>query len=228
MGILGIKNRTENWKTARHFAPFVGDGKVRLNLVNELVESSDTQPDAVRIELFWYGMRDYVDKLGKESQSAPTSEKLAGIYNQCFPNLRGEVKEFGSFRNSEPDNYDVSKQERKNKLKSNLVHTEVDIVLQTPKHIFIGEAKDEMNLGSDGKHVLVHQLIRQYVMTKILLRLLTAEGCSKKKVIPFVVGDKSRLSSLKNSAQVRFMICKGWLKKKNVLSWDRIDELARV
>ena len=226
MGILGIKNRTENWKTAQHFAPFVRDGNVGLKLVRKLVENSDAQLDDIRIELFWYGMRDYVHKLGEGDE--PTSEKIAGLYNHCFPNLRKDIQAFGSFGDLKPRNYDVSDQGRKDGLKSNLLHTEIDIVLKTRRHIFIGEAKGESRLGADGKNVLVHQLIRQYVMTNILLSFRVAEGCSKKKVIPFVVGDKANLSKLKNTAQVRFMICKGWLEKKNVLSWDKIDELARV
>ena len=226
MTILGITNRTENWKTAQKFAPFVRDGNIRLNLARKLGESSDTQQDDVRIELFWYGMRDYVHKLGKENE--PNSEKLACIYKQCFSNLRKDIEKFGSFGDLKPLNYDVSDQRRKDGLKSNLVHTEIDIVLESSKHIFIGEAKDESRLGADGKNVLVHQLIRQYVMTKILLSLRVTEGCFKKKVIPFVVGDKTRLPSLKNTAQVKFMIRKGWLESKNVLSWDRIDEIAQA
>ena len=50
MTILGITNRTENWKTAQKFAPFVRDGNIRLNLVRKLGESSDTQQDDVRID----------------------------------------------------------------------------------------------------------------------------------------------------------------------------------
>jgi len=41
LGILGICNRTENWKTACYFAPFFGQGANRLveRLTGEHVES---------------------------------------------------------------------------------------------------------------------------------------------------------------------------------------------
>lgn len=48
---------------------------------------------------------------------------------------------------------------------------EIYIVLETPNHLFIGKAKDEMDCHSDGKRILVHQLIRQYVIAHILLTL---------------------------------------------------------
>ena len=227
MTILGVTNRTENWKTARCFAPFAKDSNIRLNLVRRLGEGSETQMGDVCIELFWLGMRDYVYKLDKGN--APTSSKeLARIYSRCFSNLRNDIERFGTFGDLKHSNYNVSEQERIDRLKSNLVHTEIDIVLETPKHIFIGEAKGESRLSANGKHVLVHQLIRQYVMAKILLSLQVAKGYPEKKVIPFVVGDKTKLPNLKNSAQIKFMICRGWLKEKNVLSWDQIDELARA
>ena len=30
MGILGIRNRTENWKTVENFYPLSGDAKIKL------------------------------------------------------------------------------------------------------------------------------------------------------------------------------------------------------
>ena len=35
MGILGIPNRTENWKTARYFSPFFRDKDARLSQTGE-------------------------------------------------------------------------------------------------------------------------------------------------------------------------------------------------
>ena len=60
MGILGIKNRTENWKTAQTFAPFFSDENLRLGLVRKLGEPLETEPDDVQLELFWKGIRDYM------------------------------------------------------------------------------------------------------------------------------------------------------------------------
>ena len=99
------------------------------------------------------------------------------------------------------------------KLGTNLVGTEIDVVLESPEHLFVGEAKEEMNLDGNGDLVLVHQLIRQYVMAKILVRLSGA----KKKVIPFLV--REELDG-REQVQVDFMVAKGWLKRENVLGWD--------
>ena len=59
-GILGINNRTENWKTARYFAPFFANEEARLRLATRLGAPDGTKAGDVRIELFWYGMRDWV------------------------------------------------------------------------------------------------------------------------------------------------------------------------
>ena len=103
---------------------------------------------------------------------------------------------------------------------SNLYNTEIDIVLQTPNHLFIGEAKEESTLNSSGKYILVHQLIREYVMAKILVDAL---GINK-EVIPFVVGDD--IEKLKNKGQVKFMVNQDWLDKKNILSWKDVKKLT--
>ena len=67
MAILGITNRTENWKTARYFAPLFEHRSVRLarRLLTEEEERATLQPGDVRLELFWYGMRDYFHRAGK-------------------------------------------------------------------------------------------------------------------------------------------------------------------
>lgn len=73
--------------------------------------------------------------------------------------------------------------------------------------------------GADGGLVLVHQLIRQYVMARILVEYLPSGF--KKEVIPFVVGDN--IDSIKKASQVKFMIDQGWLDETNILSWDEIN-----
>ena len=42
--------------------------------------------------------------------------------------------------------------------------------------------KHEMTFGANGRLVLVHQLIRQYVMAKILMDRLESDGLAKKNV----------------------------------------------
>ena len=75
---------------------------------------------------------------------------------------------------------------------------------------------DESTFVADGKLVLVHQLIRQYVTATILLQLVG----DRKEVIPFVVGDNT--DYLKKTSQVRFMIDQCWLRQTNILDWEDI------
>lgn len=221
MGILGIKNRTENWKTARTFAPFFNSETLKRKLVRKL-EPSDAYPKYVKLELFWKGMRDYMyAKGGKE----PTADKLANIYNQprLFRDLRSQIKEFQpkgvqQLRLPEDLNYRAESKHAKSDLRNNLANTEIDIVLETPKHLYIGEAKHEMGFGRDGSLVLVHQLIRQYVMAKVLVDLRD----TGQEIVPFIVwrGAKRQMP-----AQVQFMVKQGWLKQDNILTWAEVEEL---
>ena len=56
MGILRIENRTENWKTAQLLDGLSDAGKVAL--VRKVGEPDATLANDIRIELFWYGVRD--------------------------------------------------------------------------------------------------------------------------------------------------------------------------
>ena len=91
MGILGIENRTENWKTARYFAPFFESALARARLVNYLLEPSAEPhkviPEPIGLELFWQGMRDYEDAKRK----VPDTE-LASHYACRFRNLRENIE----------------------------------------------------------------------------------------------------------------------------------------
>lgn len=224
MSILGINNRTENWKTARYFAPLLLDSYARAELAWKLGEPKDTSGSEVKLELFWKGMRDYVDKIGKDRGDliGPCAE----AYEKLFPDLRADIKKFsqqpknqdsrGGLLEPKEHNYAAS---NPNGLWDNLRNTEIDIVLETPNKLFIGEAKGEMGLGTNGNYVLVHQLIRQFVMAKILLHVTG----HKKVVVPFLVvadGDYTR-----RTGQVQFMISQEWLEEKNVLTWGDIGSL---
>lgn len=219
MPILGINNRTENWKTARHFHPFFGDESVEL--AERLGEPEETARGKVHLELYWKGMRDHLHKQKRKIADGDFAES----YTCRFAGLRKSVEDFtisGSpgFQELNDCNYDVSRKDRMAKLRNNLINTEIDIVLESPDHLYIGEAKHEMSFGADGSLILVHQLIRQYVMAKILLDI---RGCTR-DVVPFVVGDNAE--RLKKNRQVAFMICQGWMEKDNVLEWDDVKELA--
>ena len=219
MGILDITNRTENWKTVQHFHGLSDAAKGRL--AQKLGEPIGTRPEEIKIELFWKGVRDYAAIADK-----PSPEKMAEIYNRHFPNLRQKV---WNFRATEPPrkstplkdhNYCVSSGENRKALYRNLQNTEIDIVLETPKCLFIGEAKHESGFGGEGKLILVHQLIRQYITATILLDLIG----KNKQVVPFIVADEENLGKVRNTAQVKFML-QDWLKPQNILSWDDIAAL---
>ena len=229
MSILGITNRTENWKTAQYFAPLFGANSVRL--ARRLLGSGTTlEPGDVSLELFWRGVRDYIYRenksLPKEAKKPLTAyvDQFAAAFERHFGDLREAIREHGMLNTPNPWNYalvDSAKDavRAKPKLASNLNGIEIDIVLQTPNHLLIGEAKDESDFGTDGNHVLVHQLIRQYVQATVLLDVLKVE----KQVVPFIVCRET--ARTKGRRQVRFMLDREWLREDHILSWDDIREL---
>ena len=230
MGILGIKNRTEDWKTAMTFAPFFKSDSARTRLANWLLkplgENHEVQPGTVKIELFWYGMRDYVHN-EEDKDFATLSTVFTERYDNCgFRDLGKRIEGAKGLSLSLPKkSLNYKPEGNETNLYNNLCNTEIDIVLETSKYLFIGEAKHESDLGTNGELVLVHQLIRQYVMAKILVDLRESDGCPGKEVIPFIVADKE--SNIKDKHQVRFMRdheC--WLNEKNILSWDCIRKIA--
>lgn len=223
MGILGIHNRTENWKTVQHFHGLSDAAKVRL--VRRLGEPDDTVAEEIGLELFWCGARDFVFPR-KDTKEEIEVDRLVHEYRRYFVDLldlREKIMNFkhapsGGFSELKDDNYNPSA----DRLARNVQNTEVDIVLETPDRIFIGEAKYESPLGGDGKLVLVHQLIRQYVTAKILVHLTGRP----KSIVPFVVTESGeKFESMKNTAQVAFMIEQGWLRKDNVLTWATINDI---
>jgi len=62
-GILGIENRTENWKTARTLVKILNQKK-RMSFATEIINNTEGQKvkvaqGDVRLELFWKGFRDF-------------------------------------------------------------------------------------------------------------------------------------------------------------------------
>ena len=57
MPILGIENRTENWRTAHSFAPLFEDAALRRQFASLLLGEPVEAP--VSLELFWHGLHDY-------------------------------------------------------------------------------------------------------------------------------------------------------------------------
>lgn len=215
MAILNIENRTENWRTARVLAPLVEKPSARVSLASHLVGSAEQCGDSIELELFWKGMRDYIHECQGQNEGDHATRFLA-LYHRRFPDLRQQVERRAGFQSLKDHNYVITDAQCKKKLYDNLRNTEVDIVLQTAKHLCIGEAKCSQRLAADSRHILVHQLIRQYVMAKILVEL---KG-SDKEVVPFVVGDCRE--DLMKTRQVKFMIERDYLSKGNVLSWESL------
>lgn len=207
MRILGNKiiNRTENWKTARVFCDLSGVQIVRL--VEKLGGEQGLTRDQVQFELFWKGMRDYFSGFYEEAKES-CREAFAEHYISHF---------FGPLKKLH-NNYRISTGDIKqtNTLFSNLFHTEIDIILETPTNLFIGEAKHQSSFRGNGDRVLVHQLIREYVMARILANHLR----SAKKIVPFVVWGRSKTQ--RKPKEVEFMIQQGWMRKENVLTWEEI------
>lgn len=212
MKILGkIENRTENWKTARIFARFFEASA--LPIARRLAEPLGATVEDARLELFWKGMRDFMAIEEEKGKGKAHWKKVIGkSYGERFSKLRDEVKSLGDFQNLKQNNYKMTDIDG---LYDNLYNTEVDIVIQTDRYLFIGEAKGETNLHARSDLVLVHQLVRQYVMANILVDLCE----SARRVVPFVVGVN------KNQQQVKFMKRKGWLKERNILLWEDVENL---
>jgi len=163
------------------------------------------------MELFWKGVRDYVHK-----HNSDVDDEFRAKYEKGFGCLRKCI-ENSDFQLTLPNEWNYATDCcHKSKLLSNLKGTEIDIVFETPDHLFIGEAKSLSGFGRDGKLVLVHQLIRQYVAATLLMKV---KGESK-KVVPFVVADN--LTSVNRSEQVKFMKARGWLDKANIICWDEV------
>ena len=225
--VLGIENRTENWKTARCLWPFFGDLSVRL--ARELGEPGATPAADVKLELYWKGVRDWCagkDKRECEKQLVESSRRLFRDLH-----LRQRIERYGRFRDLCADNYEVSSEDQRALLVNNLVNTEIDIVLESPGHLYIGEAKYKSGFHANGKLVLVHQLVRQYVMANVLVDVL---GCDR-QVVPFVVtegtGGTSRPTGNAGDPagrphQVQFMVEQGWMNEDNCLTWTALAAMA--
>ena len=223
--VLGIENRTENWKTARCLWPLFGDRAVHL--AHRLGEPRTIPTADVKLELYWKGVRDW--RAGRDKHEC--GERLVESCRRLFPDLRERIQRYGHFRNLRDRNYDITSKHQRTRLVNNLANTEIDIVLESPERLYIGEAKYKCGFHADGKLVLVHQLIRQYVMANVLVEVL---GCDR-EIVPFAVvdGTGGRPGPNANSEQpagwphqVRFLIEQGWMRAGNRLTWDQLAAIV--
>ena len=232
MGILGIENRTENWKTTEVFRPFFTDGEARVRLLEGIVgKELNLSADDVKIELFWKPIRDW--KAHKE-RTCPQSKNCLDekIETACKKQLecldvRSKLSSCIKKRRLTDKRVkcltDIAYKDKK-KATSNLIGTEIDIVLEADGYLCIGEAKEESKFGSNRKLALVHQLIRQYITATVLLAL--THNCHK--IVPFVVLSEEDQTKFREEEsrpfQLDFLIKQGWMKRCNIRSWCEIQK----
>lgn len=230
LGILEIPNRTENWETAQSFAPFFQDNELLSKLVKRLNPCDTSEKEDLKIELFWKGVRDRRFELGKGNKKHASCKKnafekeLVELYERVFGDLKRKIKSSCyDLRLPKDWNYDIDTEnsDQKTKLINNLLNTEIDIVIQSSNSLYLGEAKAECGFSSNGGNVLVHQLIRQHVVGRLILK----HSNSKLKLKQFVVlNERADYDALPE--QLKFVICQGWMKDSNRLTWKCIESIA--
>ena len=219
--VLRIKNRTENWKTARCLSPFFGAGAARLAC--KLGEPRSAPAATVKLELYWKGVRDWRARKTSKKGRQECDDRLVESCRRQYRNLKQDITQSGLFRKLGPGNYAVSSHDHRGQLITNLTNTEIDIVLESPGRLYIGEAKFLSSFDADGSLVLVHQLVRQYVMANVLLDVL---GCSR-EVVPFVITEKPYFAnSPRCPHQLKFMISQGWMDEAHFLTWKTLAKLT--
>ena len=98
MGILGIQNRTENWKTVENFYALSGEAKRQI--VGYLLgpykdeDIPNLRHQDIKIELFWQGMRDHIDYLKRNGSCVPSGQYFASVYLDLFGCLKTDVEKF--------------------------------------------------------------------------------------------------------------------------------------
>ncbi|MBI4197980.1 MAG: hypothetical protein HY533_02585 [Chloroflexi bacterium] len=231
-GILGVKNRSENWRTAQAFAPLLAGGTAHL-LANKLLPGRQFLHDEVHLELFWRGVRDVLHDLDgprrrRRQDAQRLTTEITELYAAHFSDLRECI---GSFRvDSRPGflpldegSYGVpASREGQVKFYYEMQNTEIDVVLSAPGYLLIGEMKSESSFGASRKNILVHQLIREYVMAKIAVLLRPAY--ESVAIVSFVIGEKEKKRYLHSNKQVRFLVAQGWLTEDNILSWSDLKQ----
>ncbi|MFJ5408193.1 hypothetical protein [Pectobacterium punjabense] len=227
--ILGIKNRTENWTTVGHLFDLRSNKLIRYLMGNN---SDDSAPfdngSEARLELFWYGYRDYI--FGKNITR--NTVKIDAIYERflrLFPGLQERVLNFNGESNKylrvkKTANYSLEREDAPLRLFQNIRHTEIDIVIETRNKLYIGEVKDSQTFGAHGGLFLPHQLLRQYVMARILVDELGKDL----DVVPFVIVNDSTPRNDQNKVQLKngqvlLMENLNYLNMKNVFTWSDIE-----
>ncbi|WP_420065100.1 hypothetical protein [Pectobacterium colocasium] len=216
--ILGIKNRTENWTTVNNLFD-LKNKKLISYLMRNNDDESEPFDDGVqaRLELFWYGYRDYLFDNSINLNTINTNA-IYERFLRLFPDLQGNVLKFQNgnrrcLRVEEAVNYSFQREDAPLRLFQNIRHTEIDIVIETRNKLYIGEVKDSQTFGADGRLFLPHQLLRQYIMARILIDELGRNL----DVVPFII---SNSENTRKNGQIQLMVNLGYLDMKNVFTWE--------
>ena len=230
MGILNYPSRSENAMTSQHFQWCEYEDS--WSTVVELV--SGHKVDVARGRMFAKPWRDYFHTLGIGYKRAAMQAMpaIAGLYEQLFAGLQQQIFAFEGFSLSvrkgylqEQRNYNPTNHEG---LFRNLYNTEIDVLIEDDSSIYVGEAKGEMSFNANATHhMLVHQLVRQFVTASIWAAYEAAvigEG-NQKLIVPFIVSDREKLPKLRNNNQVQFLLHNGWLSPDKLIAFEDISQL---
>ncbi|MDC9820955.1 hypothetical protein ABRQ07_14320 [Pectobacterium polonicum] len=222
--ILGIENRTENWTTVRNIFDQKNKRLIEYLMINNNDDSApfDDGKEA-KLELFWYGYRDYI--YGKDiNRYSAEYNIIYARFLRLFPDLQERVLNFKGDSNrylrvEKTVNYSLEREDAPLRLFQNIRHTEIDIVIETRNKLYIGEVKDSQTFGAHGGLFLPHQLLRQYIMARILIDELGKDL----DVVPFIISNNS--SETKKNGQVKLMESLSYLNiDNNVFTWCDIDK----
>lgn len=225
-------NRSESWRIAKSFIDYGAkelSEKIAQDVLNNLhIERGSLQlRKPIQYSLFWTGLRDYCDSNKINRRDRDFIKRVKAIYLDKFAGLEQQVYEFASNHKDQPVNIRLDRTKQnyivsdgsEQRFINNLYFTEFDLVIQTGNYLLIGEFKDTQTFGANSKHVLVHQLVRQYVAANILLGL---EGNEHIEVVPFVVADNPQHAN--KTAQVKLLKHLGWLADGNVFDWGELNK----
>lgn len=222
--MLQIQNRSENWRLAKAFIN--GGGVLLARSISDRVLSNSqhrSNTKDIEYELFWTGYRDYCDNVEDKLRNPELGNRALHFYTEHFNNLYENIEEYNQNNSPsleierEKNNYTVNRETLGDFLK-NLYYTEIDIVIRIENFLLIGEVKHTQTFGSKSEHVLVHQLVRQYVMASILTKELSERDNTAYTVVPFIIAN-----NIERNGQVRLLESLGWLHRDNIIPWESIE-----
>lgn len=208
--MIPVINRSENNITAKVFVTlFNCTEKPEKSLILLGLEKNSCQ--GFKLELFWKGFRDYA------IFNSDCREKFMVEYKKIIPFVRKAVE---ATKLQVKDSFYSAEDE--NKIFNELRNTEIDVVIFTDSRIYIGEAKLKEKLGTNGRNILAHQVIRQRTMVETL-KALTRDP---REISSFIICDQSKQKSIIRMEQIKALgILEG--RAPRVITWQELLERAK-